>query len=135
MLSQDLSKGLERHTILAASNLPLTPSDEHALSSWSYITSNKLTLKEHEADIPDLNAVVTIAEAIHSKQAEQAASSSSKARSKDPRPWENPAQVRKQLMGGLAFPVKVDMTQRKGWSVFTKAFIPKGECGAGPTRS
>jgi hypothetical protein len=115
----DLSCGLERKPIPVITDLEVSAVKLTSLSNWTYITQNRLTLREHEMSIPDLDSSVTILEAMgHVPAAVRAGEEEDTV--------EVPAVTRRQLKGGVGVELVVKLTQRMGFGVFASNFISKG---------
>lgn len=104
-----------------------------SLHSWAYIIRNRLTLREHESAIPDLDSSVTIAEAIrHAPTGDMKRTFRRRGALLDedvdlPDPDDTPEETRKTLKRGVAFPLMLKLTEKRGFSVFAKTAIPKGK--------
>ena len=133
VLLSDLSKGQERYPIEVLTELEPSASELESLHGCTYIMKNKLTVREWEKTIPMLDSSITIAEAVNRtahKRGGQRGGIGSADEGEDEEDAaevdDNPAELRRQLHAGLAFPVRVQLTQRKGGGVFAKANIPDG---------
>ena len=120
---------------LCGLRLQLEPSEAElrSLHSWTYITRNRLTLREHESAVPDLDSSVTIAEAIrHAPTGDMKRTFRRRGALLDedvdlPEPDDMPEETRKALQRGVAFPLMLKLTEKRGFSVFAKTAIPKGQ--------
>ena len=124
MLKDDLSGGQEAYKIPVFCELTPTEAEVNSLEQFEYLTRNKLTVKEHEEGMPDLDNNITLAEALNPP--ERAADSRSINNSGSEEAGEN-AELRRTLDRGIRVQLRVALTARKGFGVFAAAPIKEGQ--------
>ena len=134
LISADLSGGSEPFSIEVATELEPTASELASLKSFNYSMANSLSVRPHESALPMLNSDVTLCETVgrshggggvsRSKRVQAKASfatEESDAEEED----DDPAELRRRLNAGMAFPLCIRLTAKKGWGVFAKKDIPR----------
>lgn len=135
VLSSDLSEDKEpKYSIEVATELEPTAAELASLEAFSYSMANSLSVRAHESSIPMLNSDVTLCETVGRTQAGSDLSRSKRVQAKKSFDAEesdaeneddDPAELRRRLNVGVAFPLCIRLTAKKGWGVFAKKDIPR----------